>query len=184
MALSPADCCDHEGRCWSEKRWFGIGSTDMRGIFSVGPPETKCGSGVVDWDPPPRFRSFRAFLCTSRLVATRKADQLCKHSGSFIKASASRAHLSWRFRGVIKRARDEQRGVVCRSEAYPAVVPRWFRTACAVDLHFFRSGSAILPQWFFTSSAVVLYFFRSGSAVVRFSSSKQLGVGGNWLRQG
>ena len=27
MALSPADCWDHEGRCWSEKRWFWIGST-------------------------------------------------------------------------------------------------------------------------------------------------------------
>jgi len=52
----------------------------------------------------PRFRSFRAFLCTSRLAATRKADQLCKHAGSFTKASAPRAHLSWRFRGVIKQA--------------------------------------------------------------------------------
>ena len=66
-------------------------------------PETKCGSGVVDWDLP-RFRSFRAFLCTSRLAATRKADQLCRHSGSFIKASASRANLSWRVGGVIKAA--------------------------------------------------------------------------------
>ena len=75
---------------------------DMRGSFSVG-PETKCGSGVVDWDLP-RFRSFRAFLCTSRLAATRKADQLCQHSGSFTKASASRAHLSWRINGVIKQA--------------------------------------------------------------------------------
>ena len=27
MTLSPADCWDHEGRCWSEKRWFWIGST-------------------------------------------------------------------------------------------------------------------------------------------------------------
>ena len=24
MALSPADCWDHEGRCWSEKRRFGV----------------------------------------------------------------------------------------------------------------------------------------------------------------
>ena len=27
MALSPAACWDHGGRCWSEKRWFWIGSS-------------------------------------------------------------------------------------------------------------------------------------------------------------
>jgi hypothetical protein len=92
----------HGAEILCPKRAEPLVASDMRGIFSVG-PETKCGSGVVDWDLP-RFRSFRAFLCTSRLAATRKADQLCKHSGSFTKASASRAHLSWRFRGVIKQA--------------------------------------------------------------------------------
>ena len=92
----------HGAEVLCPKRAEPLVASDMRGIFGVG-PETKCGSGVVDWDLP-RFRSFRAFLCTSRLAATRKADQLCKHSGSFTKASASRAHLSWRFRGVIKQA--------------------------------------------------------------------------------
>ena len=27
MTLSPAGCWDHEGRCWSQKRWFWIGSS-------------------------------------------------------------------------------------------------------------------------------------------------------------
>ena len=78
-------------------------------------------------------------------------------------------------------------GVVCHSAAYPAVVPQWFRTASAVDLRFFRSGSALLPQWICTSSAVVLYFFRSGSAVVphcfRSGSSLLIRSGSSLLPQ-
>ena len=61
----------------------------------------RCGSVTVNWSSP-RFRSFRAYLSTALVAAYRKAGVLCVNSGDFDMRSASRGHLSWRYRGQLR----------------------------------------------------------------------------------
>ena len=90
----------HGAEILTPKRAEPLIKEDMAKILHPSLNGTPCGRTVVDWDAP-RFRSFRAYLCTSRMAATRKADVLCKSASDFSKASASRAHLSWRVGGII-----------------------------------------------------------------------------------
>ena len=90
----------HGAEVLTPKRVEPLINSDMQGIFGVR-DGVRCGSVTVHWSSP-RFRSFRAYLSTARIAAYRKAGVLCVNSGDFDLRSASRGHLSWRYRGQMR----------------------------------------------------------------------------------
>ena len=90
----------HGAEVLAPRRAEPLVNSDMTGILGV-PDATRARGITVNWASP-RFRSFRAYLCTARMAAFRKADVLCQRSGDFDMRDASRGHLAWRYRGEIR----------------------------------------------------------------------------------
>ena len=91
----------HGAEVLAPRRAEPLVNSDMTGILGV-PDATRARGITVNWASP-RFRSFRAYLCTTWMAAFRKADVLCQRSGDFDMRDASRGHLAWRYRGELKR---------------------------------------------------------------------------------
>ena len=84
------------------KRAEPLTNADTEAILRLGRdgPVTINGR-TLNWEQP-FWRSFRAFLTTARAAAFRKADVLPATVADFDMGSASRANLSWYFRGAYR----------------------------------------------------------------------------------